>query len=75
MDKMRYHFQHEAGASSSNIAAQSRMMLLTNVNRQAYIQGINDDFLLAGFITLIGGIPVFFLRTKKSKNEKKSIHA
>jgi DHA2 family multidrug resistance protein len=75
MNKMRYHFQHEAGASSSNVAAQSRMMLLTNVNRQAYIQGINDDFLLAGFITLIGGIPVFFLRTKKSKNEKKSIHA
>ena len=44
-----------------------RHCLLSNLNKQAYIQGINDDFLLAGIITLIGGIPIIFLHTKKSK--------
>jgi DHA2 family multidrug resistance protein len=46
---------------------QGQALLLSNLNKQAYIQGINDDFLLAGIITLIGGIPIIFLHTKKLK--------
>jgi DHA2 family multidrug resistance protein len=41
---------------------------MSNLSKQAYIQGIDDDFLLAGLITLIGGIPIIFLHTKKSKH-------
>ena len=41
-------------------------LLMSNLNRQAYIQGINDDFLIACFITLAGGLPVIFLKSKKS---------
>ncbi|HEY5471255.1 MAG TPA: DHA2 family efflux MFS transporter permease subunit [Bacteroidales bacterium] len=70
MSKIKVHLQNDAGSSPSNAAKQSQFIMLSNVNKQAYIQGINDDFLLAGFITLIGGIPIFFLHTKKTKIKK-----
>jgi MFS transporter, DHA2 family, multidrug resistance protein len=63
---LKFHLQYEAGSSPANATRQSQALLLSNLNRQAYIQGINDDFLLAGIITLIGGIPIIFLHTKKS---------
>jgi MFS transporter, DHA2 family, multidrug resistance protein len=64
---LKYHSQYSAGSSPSNAVRQSQALLMSNLSKQAYIQGINDDFLLAGLITLIGGIPIIFLRTKKSK--------
>jgi DHA2 family multidrug resistance protein len=64
---IKHHLQADAGSSSANAAKQSQYLLLSNLNKQAYIQGIDDDFLLAGLITLIGGIPIIFLHTKKSK--------
>jgi DHA2 family multidrug resistance protein len=67
--KIRYYLQNEAGSSPSNAARQSQALLLSNLNKQSYIQGIDDDFLLAGFITLMGGIPIIFLHTKKLKNK------
>jgi DHA2 family multidrug resistance protein len=67
LNKMKYHLQSGAGSSPSNAIKQSQALLLTNLNKQAYIQGIDDDFLLAGIITLIGGIPIIFLHTKKTK--------
>jgi DHA2 family multidrug resistance protein len=67
MNNIKFHVQHDAGSSPANASRQSQMIMLSNLNKQAYIEGINDDFLLAGIITLIGGIPVFFLHTKKTK--------
>jgi MFS transporter, DHA2 family, multidrug resistance protein len=67
MNNIKFHVLHDAGSSPANSIRQSQMLILSNLNKQAYIEGINDDFLLAGIITLIGGIPVFFLHTKKSK--------
>jgi DHA2 family multidrug resistance protein len=67
--KIRYHLQNEAGSSPSNAARQSQALLLSNLNKQAYIEGIDDDFLLASLITLMGGIPIIFLHTKKLKNK------
>jgi DHA2 family multidrug resistance protein len=65
--KIKSHLQYEAGSSPSNSIRQSQGIMLSNLSKQAYIQGIDDDFLLAGIITLIGGIPIIFLHTKKSK--------
>jgi drug resistance transporter, EmrB/QacA subfamily len=67
--KIKYHLQNEAGSSPANATRQSQAFLLSNLNKQAYIQGIDDDFLLAGLITLLGGIPIIFLHTKKLKNK------
>ena len=72
--RIKYHLQSEAGSSPSNSTVQSQALLLSNINKQAYIQGIDDDFLLAGIITLIGGIPIIFLHTKKTKIQNIPAH-
>lgn len=72
MGKIKNYMQTEAGSSPSGAVRQSQYMLLSNVSKQAYIQGVDDDFLLAGIITLIGGIPIIFLHTKKSKTHSQT---
>ena len=72
--KIRYHLQNDAGSSPASSTMQSQALLLSNLSKQAYIQGIDDDFLLAGIITLIGGIPIIFLHTKKNKNKNLPAH-
>jgi DHA2 family multidrug resistance protein len=67
MNKIKNHVQHEAGSSPANSTRQSQALLLSNLNKQSYIEGINDDFLFAGLITILGVIPITFLHTKKSK--------
>jgi DHA2 family multidrug resistance protein len=67
INKIGFHLQHDAGSSPANSIRQGQAILMSNLNKQAYIQGINDDFLLASIITLIGGIPIIFLHTKKVK--------
>ena len=69
--RIRNHVQHESGSSPAMSSRQSQAILLTNINKQAYIEGINDDFLIAGIITLIGIVPVTFLHTKKTNKTKK----
>ena len=71
---MKNHLQYEAGSSPSNTTRQGQGIILSNISKQAYIQGIDDDFLLAGIITLIGGIPIIFLHTKKTKNTNLPAH-
>jgi DHA2 family multidrug resistance protein len=70
---IRYHMVHNAGRSPSEAAAQSQMIIMSNLNKQSYIQGINDDFLFAGIITLVGAFPVFFLHTKKSSTKTENV--
>src|SRR5664279_5416153 len=72
--RIKDHLQNEAGSSPANATVQSQVLLLSNLNKQAYIQGIDDDFLLAGIITLIGGIPIIFLHTKKTKIQNIPAH-
>jgi DHA2 family multidrug resistance protein len=72
--KIKYYLQDEAGSSPAISTMQSQSLLLSNLSKQAYIQGIDDDFLLAGIITLIGGIPIIFLHTKKLKNKNLPAH-
>ena len=58
---------HHTGNSMAVAKKQSNNMIVANVNKQAFIEGINDDFLIASVVTLIGGIPVIFLRVRKKK--------
>lgn len=66
---MTYHLESQSGSSPGNASKQSQALMFQNIGRQAFIEGINDDFLLAGIITLIGGIPIIFLHTKKSNHQ------
>jgi DHA2 family multidrug resistance protein len=65
--KMKYHLIYNAGSSPGDAAKQSQALMLGNITKQSYIEGINDDFLVAGIVTLLGGVPIIFLHTKKSK--------
>jgi MFS transporter, DHA2 family, multidrug resistance protein len=66
---------HTAGSSRIDAVKESQIAIVSNLSKQAYIQGIDDDFLIAAFITVIGGLPVVLLRTrKKSKTNKKVNH-
>jgi MFS transporter, DHA2 family, multidrug resistance protein len=70
LNRIRFHIQNDAGGSPAASTRQSQALMLSNMNKQAYIQGVNDDFLLAGIITLLGVIPITFLHTKKQKIQK-----
>jgi MFS transporter, DHA2 family, multidrug resistance protein len=71
---MKYHLETRAGSSPATATKQSQALMYSSIGRQAFIEGINDDFLLAGIITLIGGIPIIFLHTKKSKNQNQPLN-
>jgi DHA2 family multidrug resistance protein len=59
--------QHTTGANHGDAVRQSQMVIAGHIAKQSYIQGINDDFLIAAILTLVGAIPVFWLHTKKKK--------
>lgn len=63
---------HHSGSSPATATRQSQAMIVGQMNKESYIQGIDDDFLIAGIFTLIGGIPVLFLRVKKKTPPSKS---
>ena len=58
--------QH-VGSNVATAAQQSKYMILSHVNKQAYIAGIDDDFYMAAIFTLVGLIPVILMRTKNKK--------
>lgn len=61
------NFAQEKENSSESVSAQQGHLLLTSyIAKQAYIEGIDDDFLLSAIVTLLGGIPLIGLY-KKSK--------
>ncbi len=70
--KLAHHVIHDAGSTPGDAMKKSQYILLGNLNKQAFIQGVDDDFLMAGFITLLGGIPIILLRTRKKKKEEEN---
>ena len=59
--------EHNAGSPTAIARKQSQYMIVSNVSKQAFIEGINDDFIIAAVVTLLGGIPVLFLKVRKKK--------
>ncbi len=68
--QMSYYIQREAGSAPANAARQSQMVISSQVNKEAFVQAVDDDFLIAGLITLLGGIPVFWLHGRRKGKEK-----
>jgi DHA2 family multidrug resistance protein len=54
--------QKAAGSTAAEAHQQGLALLMSHLNVEAFIQGINDDFLIAAIITLVGIIPVLWLR-------------
>jgi len=64
------HIENAVGSTFAAAKQQGLAVILSHVNRQAFIQGIDDDFLIAAVITIAGIIPVLFLHGKKKKIRK-----
>jgi DHA2 family multidrug resistance protein len=64
------YIQHNAGSSFSTALKQSQSVIMSHISSQAFIQGINDDFLLAAGISAIGFIPIFIMHSKKKQASK-----
>jgi DHA2 family multidrug resistance protein len=62
---LSYYIQHEAGSSAPVSIKQSQSLISAQVSKEAFVQAVDDDFLIAGFITILGGIPVLWLHRKK----------
>jgi len=67
VSRMNYSIQQNAGSSPVVASKQSQALIVSNISKQAFVQGIDDDFMISAIITLIGGIPVIFLHVKKKK--------
>ena len=60
------------GNVGSNALKQAQFILQSNITKQAFIQSIDDDFMLAAIITLVSAVPVFFLKGSKKKIQKQA---
>ena len=69
MMHLSHYVQQHMGSSHAIAGKLSQYLLMSNINNQGYIQGINDVFLIATATTLIGIIPVMFLHGKKKKQK------
>jgi MFS transporter, DHA2 family, multidrug resistance protein len=62
---MAYFIQQHGGGSFATALKQGQSILMSNIGTQAFIQGVNDDFLIAAFISMLGFIPILLLKSKK----------
>lgn len=65
-----FNIRHFAGSSQAIAMQQAHSELLSNVSNQAFISGVNDDFMVATIIAAFGFIPIFFMWSKKKINKK-----
>jgi len=58
------HFvQQNTGGTPALAAMRAKALLAGHLGAQAFVQSVNDDFFIAAAITMLGAIPIFFLRT------------
>jgi len=62
---MAYSIQQHTGAAYGMALRQSQAIISSHVGTQAFIEGINDDFLIACIITFLGLIPIILMKRKK----------
>lgn len=63
--------QNAAGGAGKEVLLKAKAIIAQNLSEQAFIQGINDDFLIGSIITFSLIFMMFFLKTKKESNSKK----
>jgi DHA2 family multidrug resistance protein len=68
---LQHFVQHSVGGATNEVTARAHALIVQNLSNQAFIQGINDDFLVGAIITITLIVPVIFLKVgKKKKGEK-----
>jgi DHA2 family multidrug resistance protein len=67
------YIQHNAGGTFATALKQGQSILMSHVGSQAFIQGVNDDFMIAAGITAISFVPIFLMHSKKKLAQKNLI--
>jgi DHA2 family multidrug resistance protein len=62
--------QGACGGCSADVAARSHALIAKHFIDQAYIQAVNDDFLVAGVISILCLIPLFILKIPKHRKKE-----
>lgn len=63
--------QQSTGGSGSQLLTKSKVLIAQHLANQAFVQSVDDDFLIAAGITFLCLVPLFFLRYRKSKTREK----
>jgi DHA2 family multidrug resistance protein len=74
-NNLYYHILTTSGSSPARAAMQSQTVIVSDLQTQAYIQGIDDDFLISAIITIIGCVPILFLQVKKKQKKEEEAEA
>jgi DHA2 family multidrug resistance protein len=69
---LRHFVQQTTGGPTAEAALRANALLGSHVGQQAFVQAINDDFMIAAVVTMLCVVPILFLRTRKSKGAQKS---
>jgi DHA2 family multidrug resistance protein len=64
---IKHYAMHETGSSAGAAQAMSTGAINAQVSKEAFIQGVDDDFMAAAFITIIGGLPILWLHVKRKR--------
>lgn len=67
MGKLDAFITHTVSASESLSQSFAKSLISSHISLEAYIEGINDDFYISTFITVMAIIPAVFLSNKKMK--------
>ena len=65
--RLQGHAASTGGGALGQSAAQAKALLGSFVANQAFIQAVDDVFLVAAFVVLIGALPILFIRIRKHK--------
>ena len=68
MMQLQYFASQSIGGTVSDSIARAQGLIAAFVQQQAFIQAVDDVFLIASFILIVSVIPVFFLRSHLKKN-------
>ena len=63
--------QFTMGGAQNTGLLRAKALLYSHVGKQAFVQAVCDDFLLAAAISIVGVLPILFLRTHKQKKTVK----
>jgi DHA2 family multidrug resistance protein len=66
---IQMHAQTVSGMSVSNAIAAGKAVIASQISMQSYVQGINDDFLVAAFCTIICIFPVLLLNNPRKHKQ------
>jgi DHA2 family multidrug resistance protein len=59
--------QLSIGGSQGIALQRAQALLLSHVTKQAFVQAVCDDFLIAAVISIAGVLPILILKSKKRK--------